>query len=90
MFLVSYLLEKLINKSLCNNIMNLEEINKLHHERYKSVKKKIFIFSIIVILLIVPACIIFPRYIQIRYLFGILMLNTMLFGVATLKQKEIM
>jgi len=69
--------------------MNIDDINQLHKEKYQSIKKRIFIFSIVAILLIVPLSLIFPEYIQFKYLYGILALNGMLFGIATLKEKEI-
>lgn len=69
--------------------MNIEQLNQQSKEKYGKIRSRILVFEIIALLLIIPSLWIFPHYIQIRHAIGITIINTLLYGLAFLKEKEI-
>lgn len=89
MFLINYLLERLINNELYNNIMNIDDLDRETQRKYGKIRSRILVFELVALLLIVPSIWILPQYIEIRHAIGITIINCLLYAIAFLKEKEI-
>lgn len=69
--------------------MKIDDILIKEKEKYQKIKVKLLLFETLALMILIPSIWLIPQYFRIKHAIGITIINCFLYGLAILKEKQI-